>query len=178
MEQQGEYPLQDYAQRSVLATWRISFEQVKSQSKGEVSGSDIEVEQPKQSTRTAVTLLGGYAEQDTVRSSVGGSHSRAERPTLDKSDEAYPRSRIPIRVNRSKTVTSSIPALSQRRRSAKKSHRAADVIRTLRPETSEKESSTRVSQTTHKTVGNDTKPEVGRIKESSEHTATKGKVIE
>jgi hypothetical protein len=74
--------------------------------------------------------------------------------------------------------------VSQRRRFAKKSHGAANVTRTLRPETSEKESSTRVSQTTHsvttysETVGNDTKPEVGRIKESPEHTAIKGKVIE
>jgi tetratricopeptide (TPR) repeat protein len=32
MEQQDEYPLQEYAQRSVLTTWKISYEQVKSQS--------------------------------------------------------------------------------------------------------------------------------------------------
>ncbi|KAG9994238.1 hypothetical protein KCU78_g18530, partial [Aureobasidium melanogenum] len=32
MELQDEYPLQEYAQRSVLTTWRISYEQVKSQS--------------------------------------------------------------------------------------------------------------------------------------------------
>jgi tetratricopeptide (TPR) repeat protein len=32
MEQQDEYPLQEYAQRSVLTTWRISYEQVKIQS--------------------------------------------------------------------------------------------------------------------------------------------------
>jgi len=32
MEQQDEYPLQEYAQRSVLTTWRISYEQVKGQS--------------------------------------------------------------------------------------------------------------------------------------------------
>ncbi|KAI4853705.1 purine and uridine phosphorylase [Aureobasidium sp. EXF-8845] len=31
-EQQDEYPLQEYAQRSVLTTWKISYEQVKSQS--------------------------------------------------------------------------------------------------------------------------------------------------
>jgi tetratricopeptide (TPR) repeat protein len=32
MEQQDEYPPHEYAQRSVLTTWRISYEQVKSQS--------------------------------------------------------------------------------------------------------------------------------------------------
>ncbi|KAI4767751.1 purine and uridine phosphorylase [Aureobasidium sp. EXF-3400] len=32
MEQQDEYPLQEYAQRSVLTTWKISYEQVKKQS--------------------------------------------------------------------------------------------------------------------------------------------------
>jgi tetratricopeptide (TPR) repeat protein len=32
MEQQDGYPLQEYAQRSVLTTWKISYEQVKSQS--------------------------------------------------------------------------------------------------------------------------------------------------
>jgi tetratricopeptide (TPR) repeat protein len=32
MEQQDEYPLQEYAQRSVLTTWKISYEQVKRQS--------------------------------------------------------------------------------------------------------------------------------------------------
>jgi tetratricopeptide (TPR) repeat protein len=32
MEQQDEYPLQEYAQRSVLTTWKISHEQVKNQS--------------------------------------------------------------------------------------------------------------------------------------------------
>jgi hypothetical protein len=32
MAQQDEYPLQEYAQRSVLTTWKISYEQVKSQS--------------------------------------------------------------------------------------------------------------------------------------------------
>jgi tetratricopeptide (TPR) repeat protein len=32
MEQQHEYPLQEYAQRSVLTTWKISYEQVKRQS--------------------------------------------------------------------------------------------------------------------------------------------------
>jgi tetratricopeptide (TPR) repeat protein len=32
MKQQEEYPLQEYAQRSVLTTWKISYEQVKSQS--------------------------------------------------------------------------------------------------------------------------------------------------
>jgi hypothetical protein len=31
MEQQDEYPLQEYAQRSVLTTWKISYEQVKKQ---------------------------------------------------------------------------------------------------------------------------------------------------
>lgn len=33
MEQQDEYPLQEYAERSVLTTWRISFDQVKKQNK-------------------------------------------------------------------------------------------------------------------------------------------------
>ncbi|KEQ57671.1 uncharacterized protein M437DRAFT_79551 [Aureobasidium melanogenum CBS 110374] len=32
MERQDEYPLQEYAQRSVLTTWKISYEQVKNQS--------------------------------------------------------------------------------------------------------------------------------------------------
>ncbi|KAI4732999.1 hypothetical protein E4T50_16445 [Aureobasidium sp. EXF-12298] len=31
MEQQDEYPLQEYAERSVLTTWRLSYEQVKRQ---------------------------------------------------------------------------------------------------------------------------------------------------
>jgi tetratricopeptide (TPR) repeat protein len=31
MEQQDKYPLQEYAERSVLTTWKISYEQVKSQ---------------------------------------------------------------------------------------------------------------------------------------------------
>jgi tetratricopeptide (TPR) repeat protein len=34
MEYQHEYPLQEYAERSVLTTWRISYEQVKSQNEG------------------------------------------------------------------------------------------------------------------------------------------------
>jgi tetratricopeptide (TPR) repeat protein len=32
MEQQDKYPMQEYAQRSVLTTWRISYEQIKRQS--------------------------------------------------------------------------------------------------------------------------------------------------
>jgi hypothetical protein len=34
MEQQDQYPLQEYAQRSVLTTWRLSYEHVKSQNEG------------------------------------------------------------------------------------------------------------------------------------------------
>jgi tetratricopeptide (TPR) repeat protein len=34
MEQQDKYPLQEYAERSVLTTWKISYEQVKSQNEG------------------------------------------------------------------------------------------------------------------------------------------------
>jgi hypothetical protein len=34
MEQEDKYPLQEYAERSVLTTWKISYERVKSQNEG------------------------------------------------------------------------------------------------------------------------------------------------
>ncbi|KAH0329153.1 hypothetical protein KCU71_g792, partial [Aureobasidium melanogenum] len=41
MELQDEYPLQEYAQRSVLTTWKISYEQVKNQ--GEEAGNLLQL---------------------------------------------------------------------------------------------------------------------------------------